>query len=226
VITAIIFDLDSCLSAADEAGAQLFQPAFDAISHANHGSHTPAILEQAFAEMWRVPFDTVAQKYCFTPSMRDAGWQALLPLEVRTPMSGYGDLSALQELPVKRFLVTSGFRRLQESKIRALGITPLFTAIYVNAIDEPTRHGKQGIIEGILRDHQLQPSQVLIVGDNPDSELGVGRGLGISTVQTLRPGVPYSAVETHHIHSLHELKDLIDPSRDPQRTSSAPPAST
>lgn len=38
-------------------------------------------------------------------------------LEVTTPMQGYGDLDVLKELPVQRFLVTSGFRRLQESKI-------------------------------------------------------------------------------------------------------------
>ncbi len=213
VVTTIVFDLDSCLSAADEPGVHLFQPAFDAITKANHGSHTPDMLRQAFIEMWRVPFDAVAQKYCFTPAMRDAGWQVLLPLEVTTPMSGYGDISVLKELPVKRFLVTSGFRRLQESKIRALGITPLFTAIFVNAIDEPERHGKQGIIEAILRDHRLQPAEVLIVGDNPDSELAVGRRLGIRTVQTLRPGVPFSDAETHHIHSLHELKGLIAQAR-------------
>ena len=209
MITAIIFDLDSCLSAADETGVQLFRPAFDAITRANHGSHTEAILQEAFTEMWRVPFDTVAQKYFFTPAMRDAGWQELSPLEITTPMVGYGDLSALAELPVARFLVTSGFRRLQESKIRALGIAPLFKAIHVNAIDEEGRHGKQPIIEGILRDYKLQPAEVLIVGDSPDSELSVGRNLGICTVQTLRPGVPFSAAEAHHIHSLHELKEIV-----------------
>ena len=35
---AIIFDLDSCLAAADEVGEQLFAPAFAAIRAANDGS--------------------------------------------------------------------------------------------------------------------------------------------------------------------------------------------
>ena len=34
---AIIFDLDSCLAAADEVGEQLFAPAFAAIRAANEG---------------------------------------------------------------------------------------------------------------------------------------------------------------------------------------------
>ncbi len=126
---AIIFDLDSCLSAADEPGQLLYAPAFHAITHASRGSHIPSVLQNAFPDMWRLPFDFVAKKYSFTPAMKDAGWEALTQLEVNAPMQGYGDLDVLKELPVQRFLVTSGFRRLQESKIHALGIRPLFTAL-------------------------------------------------------------------------------------------------
>ena len=96
---AIIFDLDSCLSAADEPGQQLFALAFDAIIHANQGSHSPSVLQKAFADMWRLPFDFVAEKYGFTPAMRAAGWEVLTQLGVTTPMQGYGDLDVLKELP-------------------------------------------------------------------------------------------------------------------------------
>src|SRR5579859_6423934 len=117
----IIFDLDSCLSPADEPGQQLFAPAFDSITKASQGSHSSSILQKAFADMWRLPFDFVAEKYSFTPAMKAAGWQVFARLEVTTPMVGYGDLIFLKDLPGLKFLVTSGFRRLQESKIRALG---------------------------------------------------------------------------------------------------------
>jgi FMN phosphatase YigB (HAD superfamily) len=49
---------------------------------------------------------------------------------------------------------------------------------------------------------------VLIVGDNPDSEIAIGVRLGIRTVQMLRPGDPRSPAATHHIQTLHELKQL------------------
>jgi FMN phosphatase YigB (HAD superfamily) len=209
MIRAIIFDLDSCLSAADEPGQQLYAPAFDAITRASQGSHNPAVLQKAFADMWRLPFDFVADVYAFTPAMKSAGWECLRSLEVTEPMKGYGDLDALADLPTLRFLVTSGFRRLQESKIRALRIAPTFTAIHVDAIDQSGYRGKQAIFDDILRDHRLEPAHVLIVGDNHDSEIAIGVRLGIRTVQTLRPNVPFSPAATHHIQTLHELKPLL-----------------
>jgi hypothetical protein len=71
--------------------------------------------------------------------MLEAGWSVFSNLKVSRELRGYGDVAVLSELGAKRFLVTSGFRRLQESKIAALGLSPLFTAIYVEAIDEQDR---------------------------------------------------------------------------------------
>jgi FMN phosphatase YigB (HAD superfamily) len=51
--------------------------------------------------------------------------------------------------------------------------------------------------------------QVLLVGDNHDSEIAIGARLGLRTVQTLRPGVPRSPAATHHIQTLQELKPLL-----------------
>ncbi len=209
MIKAVIFDLDSCLSAADEPGLHIFQPAVDAIILASQDSHDDETLRKAFLDMLRFPFDFVAQKYSFTTAMTDAGWEKFKQVEVTTPMRGYGDLSALQELAVALFLVTSGFRRLQESKVRALGIGKLFTGVHVDAIDEPGPRGKQRIFEEILRANALKPGEVLTVGDNPDSELAAARRLGIVTVQTLRAGVPRSEIENYHIRSVHELIPLV-----------------
>ena len=124
-------------------------------------------------------------------------------------MRGYGDLAELSELPAQRFLVTSGFRRLQESKIRALGLERSFTAIRVDAIDEPGRKGKQGIFEQLVADYSLRPSETLVVGDSPVSEIAAGNRLGLRTVQILRPGVPRADNAKFHINSLIELKKLL-----------------
>jgi putative hydrolase of the HAD superfamily len=57
---AIIFDLDSCLAAANDVGEPLFAPAFAAIRAANDGSVQEEKLRAAFAECLRVAFDAVA----------------------------------------------------------------------------------------------------------------------------------------------------------------------
>jgi putative hydrolase of the HAD superfamily len=209
MIKALIFDLDSCLAAADEVGESLFATAFQAIRSANIGTVPEEQLRAAFADCWRFPFDFIADKYGFSPAMRAAGFVAFKQTEVRQPMHGYGDLDALAELPAKLFLVTSGFRRLQESKVRALGIAPLFAEVHIDAIDESHPKGKLQAFEAILQKHQLSPNQVLVVGDNPDSEIAAGNRLGMTAIQILRPGVPASPAATHHIHSLRELKRFL-----------------
>lgn len=209
MIRAIIFDLDSCLAAANEVGDHLFAPAFNAIRNANRGTVSGATLDAAFSECWRVSFDAIAAKYGFSDTMREAGWQEFKRTEVTEPMKGYPDLHVLKELPVQMFLVTSGFRRLQESKIKALGFAPLFAGIHIDVIDEPDRQGKHGIFAAILATHGLKPEEVLVVGDNPDSEIEAGNRLGMRTVQILRPGVPRSDNARQHIHGLAELKGLL-----------------
>jgi putative hydrolase of the HAD superfamily len=209
VIKALIFDLDSCLSAANEVGDQLFEPAFNAIRRANHGAVSEETLKQAFSDCWRFPFNDVACKYGFTDEMIKAGFAAFTQIEVTEPMHGYGDLEVLRALPTKLFLVTSGFRRLQESKIDALGIRPLFAEIRIDAIDEPGAAGKGRIFEEILQKHSLKPEEVMVVGDNPDSEIAAGNRLCMKTVQVLRPGVPCGENASYYINSLNTLSAIL-----------------
>jgi putative hydrolase of the HAD superfamily len=209
MIKAIIFDLDFCLSASDEVGRELFASAFDAIRKANRGTISEDTLERAFEDSWRIAFDAIATTYGFSGEMREAGWKVFSQITVTQPMYGYGDLDVLKDLAVMKFLVTSGFRRLQESKIQMLGISSLLTDAYVDAIDEPGRIGKRGFFENILADHALQPAEVLVVGDNPESEIEAGNQLGMTTVQILRPGVTRDARAMRHIQSLRELKAMI-----------------
>ena len=207
---ALIFDLDNCLAAANEVGDGLFEPAFAAMKRANRGTVSEDTLRRAFADVWRHPLDWVATKYGFSPAMLAAGSQAFQTTAVTGRMVGYGDLASLADLPADKFLVTSGFRRLQESKIRALQLEPLFTAIFVDAIGEPDRLGKRGLFQKILADYKLTPAEVIVIGDNAESEIAAGNRLGIATVQTLRPGVPRAGNATFYIHSLAELKQLLN----------------
>jgi FMN phosphatase YigB (HAD superfamily) len=209
MIRALIFDLDSCLAAADEVGDTLFAAAFQAIRSASDVHISEDRLRAAFADCWRFPFDFVADKYGFSPAMRSAGFAAFSQVEVRQPIYGYGDLAVLAEIRAKLFLVTSGFRRLQESKVKALGIRHLFTEVHIDAIDESRPKGKLQVFEAIIKTHQLAPREVLVVGDNPESEIVAGKKLGMTTIQTLRPGVPASPAATHHIRNLAELKRFL-----------------
>jgi putative hydrolase of the HAD superfamily len=209
VIRALIFDLDQCLYETREVGEDFFRPVFEAIGQANQGTLAPNALSAAFEDIWRLSYDWVAAHHRFSPAMTAAGWEAYRRLHVRGALRGYGDQSILTEIPLPKFLVTTGFRRLQESKVAALGIEPLFEAVVVDAIDEAGRRAKQGWFEQILSDHQWTGREVMVIGDNADSEIAAGNALGMVTVQTLRPQVPYATNATHHIGGLNELPDII-----------------
>jgi FMN phosphatase YigB (HAD superfamily) len=209
MIRALIFDLDNCLAAANEVGESLFEPAFSAIRDVNRGTVSEDKLREAFSECWRHPFDFVARKYGFSDEMTSAGWDVFSQITVETPMKGYPDLEVLRQLSPELYLVTSGFRRLQESKIKALRFGHLFKGIFVDAIDEAGRKGKEGIFQSILDAGRLTPEEVIVVGDNPDSEIEVGNRLGIRTVQILRPGVIRGENAAHYIATLAELKALL-----------------
>ncbi len=209
----IIFDLDNCLAAADEVGERLLEPVFAAIRAANRGLLSPGELEAAFGDCWFHSLDFVAAKHGFSKGMLAAGWRALGEVEVREPMYGYGDLEVLPHLGGLRFLVTSGFRRLQESKVRALGIAPQFDAIVIDAIEERERRGKERIFTNLMASFRLDRSEVLVVGDNAESELAAARRLGLRSVQILRPGVVPAPGVSARVGDLAELRALLHASR-------------
>lgn len=218
--SSIIFDLDNCLCAADEVGQGFHAPVFAAIRRCNEGALTDAALSEAFADCMRFPFDEVAEKFGFTRAMRDAGLRVLESLEVVTPMHGYGDLHVLRELQARRFLVTSGFVKLQRSKIAMLGVGPWFEAVRIDAVGKQPRRGKRAVFEDLVRHFALRAGQVWVVGDNARSEIAAGNQLGMRTVQILRPGVERSDAARYTVKNLFELKALIG--RTGRRESTSP----
>lgn len=212
----IIFDLDYCLCAGDEPGAALYEPVFASIRRANAGTLTEAALAEAFAACMRFPFDVVAARFRFSAAMYRAGVRAFEAIEVAGPMQGYPDLHVLRDLRARCFLVTSGFPKLQQSKITALGIRPCFEAICVDSIVDHPRLGKQAIFADLVRRYALAPRQVWVVGDNGDSEIAAGNRLGMVTVQILRPGVEQCGTAHHAVGSLIELEALMDHALGPE----------
>jgi putative hydrolase of the HAD superfamily len=205
---ALIFDLDNCLAPSDELGRDLLEPVFTAVREANHGRLSETELAAAFEDCWVYGFDKVAERHGFSDAMREAGWRAFAGIEVRAPMRGYGDLDLLPTLGDRRFLVTSGFRRLQESKVRALGVSDAFDEVVIDAIDEPERRGKERVFQDLLAKHRLNPAEVLVVGDDPESELASARKLGLGAVQTVRPRVR-AAAGLPHVRDFEELRRML-----------------
>ena len=141
-------------------------------------------------------------------SMRHAYRELELASDAR--IKTYGDEGVISSLPTKNILVTSGYRKFQQSKIDLLEIGHLFAYSIIDANDDSrVWKGKERIFAEILKQEGWSPDEVLVLGDNPKSELSAGKTLGIKTVQTLRPGVKKWDGADYHIKVLSELAALV-----------------
>ena len=122
----------------------------------------------------------------------------------------YGDEHYLGKIKIEKILVTTGYEKFQRAKAAKIGVERFFSEIIVDAIDDPaTRKGKQRIFEEAMYGRRLWPWEIMVIGDNPESELKAGRALGMVTVQTLRPTIERWSEADHHISSFAELPALV-----------------
>ena len=122
MLRAAVFDLDHTLFDPRTLPRALFRDLEARVRHVAAGLLSAAVLDTALADAWRLPFDRVIALHRLPDAVTTAWQDAAGALEVIVPLAPYSDVVAgLAQLPLQRFLLTTGFRRLQESKVRQLG---------------------------------------------------------------------------------------------------------
>ena len=99
----------------------------------------------------------------------------------------FKDYASVKEMDCRKFLVTTGITKLQQAKITALFNDEDFDEIIIDDPYKENRLGKKNIFSDIAYRYNLKPSQIWIIGDNPDSEIAAGNALGMNTVQISQP---------------------------------------
>lgn len=84
-----------------------------------------------------------------------------------------------------------------------------FTGIYIDDPMDSKWKNKEEIMRFIINKYGYNISDLLIVGDNPESEIKAGKNIGIETVQILRDGVKASKVANYRINNLEELSKYV-----------------
>jgi putative hydrolase of the HAD superfamily len=202
---AFIYDLDNTVYPVPSIGEKLFAPLFQLIRE--NGAYTGSF-DKIRDEIMRTPFQVVAQKYQFSQELTQKAVGLLRDLTYEGDIQPYPDYPEIRNIPGDRFLVTTGFRKLQESKIRGMGIEADFRQVIVVDPDTSDKT-KKDIFAGILQQHGYQPAQVLVIGDDPGSEIKAARELGLDTVLYDKENRHPNAVATFRISDFRELKDLL-----------------
>ena len=168
--------------------------------------------KQINQQLWTTSLEDTIDMFSIPEETAEQMREAYRNIEVPNGIKTFGDEEYIRTLPGRKILVTSGYQKFQQTKINKLGIAPLFDQIIIDALDyRETRKGKRAIFADLLSANGWAPSEVLVVGDNPLSELGAAKALSIPTVQTLRPSIQYWDGADYHVHSLSELNGVLSP---------------
>ncbi|ANE52339.1 HAD family hydrolase [Flavisolibacter tropicus] len=175
---AIILDLDNTIYSVASIGEKLFASLFQQIDASGLPAHQITEIKDA---VMREPFQVVVRRYQFDHSFLQTTTQLLQGLTYNEPIDVFPDYHEIKQLPADRFLVTTGFKNLQTSKIKNMGIEQDFKEIHI--VDPNTgERTKKTVFADILQRYNLTPSDALVVGDDPESEIKAGTELGIDTV--------------------------------------------
>jgi putative hydrolase of the HAD superfamily len=203
---AIILDLDNTIFPVPSIGHKLFAPLFALIEQ--EGSHQDD-LEKIKDEVMRRPFQLVAKDHHFSEALTAKCVDVLKELAYNDHMEPFEDFALVKRWPVDKFLVTTGFIKMQQSKVDRLGLAPDFKEIHV--VDPATTNKtKKDVFADILQRHGYAKEEVLVVGDDPNSELKAARELGIDAVLYDKfKRYPDTTLTTiHHYEQLEFLKIL------------------
>ena len=186
----IILDLDNTIYPVNSIGEKLFRPLFDLISKKEYG-FTEQDIEKAKIQIMRIPFQKVAHMFNFPETLTQDALELLRNLRYDNKIEYFIEYNNVKGLKTDKFLLTTGFTNLQQSKIRSLDIENDFKEIFIVDPDH-SNFTKKDIMMQIMDKYQINKEELLVVGDDPESEIKSANELNIKTF-LLDSGGEYSA---------------------------------
>jgi len=191
----LIIDLDNTIYPVKSIGEKLFRPLFDLVSSPKYGLDRQTI-QDAKEQIMRVPFQKVAEQFNFPEELRKDALMLLRGSTYDEPMQSFDDYELIRQLDTMKFLLTTGFQKLQESKVRSLGIENDFNEIFIVDPDKSEKT-KKDIMIHIMDKYRLSPGSLLVIGDDPESEIKAAKELGIRSF-LLDPDNTYSGAQSDY----------------------------
>ncbi|TWR25137.1 HAD family hydrolase [Mucilaginibacter pallidiroseus] len=175
----LILDLDNTIYPVKSVANDMFDFLFELIDE-ELGATDPQKAEEAKHELTRRPFQQIADDFGFSDELKSKGIEVLRSCEYNKPMQPYDVYSQLQKLDIDKYLVTTGFTKLQLSKVKMLGVAEDFKKVYVVDPEESSKT-KGDVFQKIMVEGGYKAEEVLVIGDDPKSEIKFAKQLGIDT---------------------------------------------
>ena len=174
----LILDLDNTIFPVSSIGDTLFAPLFDLIKADERAA---AKFDEIRKQVMRRPFQRVAEDFHFSKELTDKGIEILKGLSYNGNIEPFSDYGIIRKLSIDKFLVTTGFTKMQQSKVDAMQLKRDFKEIYI--IDPVnTDKVKKDVFAELIEQYHYDKNEVIVVGDDLYSEIKAAQDLGIDTV--------------------------------------------
>lgn len=182
----------------------LLGPLYSLLEKENLGI-SKADFEKAKEDMLSTPFQKVAQKYNFNAEAVAKAMAYLREKVVTTPLAVHTEYHYIKALGGLKIIVTAGFEKNQRSKIEMLGIADDFDEVYVVDVD---KENKKDAFAKLLNKYNLKSEEVLIIGDDANSEIKYGLELGLDTFLFDPEGRFAEPKTTYHKKTFEDLASI------------------
>ena len=207
---ALILDLDNTIYPVSSISENLFASLFETLDqHAGIINVSDAErVNKIKDEMTRRPFQYIADEFGLNTALRNKMVDILKNISYDLPMQPFEDYQHIQSISLDKFLVTTGFSKLQWSKVKMLGIESDFKAIHI--VDpEVNQQTKKDVFAQIMVTHNYIPEDLLVIGDDPRSEIKAANALGIETFLYDPENKYPDAQVTYRAVKLKEVADIL-----------------
>jgi putative hydrolase of the HAD superfamily len=207
----LILDLDNTIYPVSSISENLFADLFATLDqHAEIINAGDAdTVSKIKDEMTRRPFQHIADKFNLHNTVRSKMEDQLRNMIYDQPMQPFDDYHHVRAIQLDKFLVTTGYSKLQWSKVRMLGIEDDFKHIHIVDPDISDKT-KKDVFAEIMQTHNYVPADLLVIGDDPESEIKAAKALGIDTFLYDPANKHPHAQVTYRSGNLKDVLKLID----------------
>ena len=206
----LILDLDDTIFETKSMSSEIFEAPISVLIKHCINNNVQIVQETLIADLWSLPIDVVFSKHNIPNRITTSFYEEIAKIDDKQlSIKPFQDYSEVNSLTYKKVLVTTGLRELQMAKINALNIASNFEDIYIDDPRELPRKDKQLIFQSIIKQYQIEPKNIWVIGDNPTSEIRIGKALGMNTIQRKSESKSSTLDADYVIESFTELRKII-----------------
>jgi putative hydrolase of the HAD superfamily len=108
----------------------------------------------------------------------------------------------------KLFIITNGFKEVQNVKLQNSGLTGFFEKVYISE-DIGIQKPDVRIMKFVLNDIGATANECIMIGDDQDVDIACARNAGMDQVFYNNENKPSDGNATHEISDLTELRNIL-----------------